>query len=562
VVGISLASFEPLLPAERAIVAELARGDFDRLGDGRRPEVADPDRVIRADLLRFLLLGGDATTRPHEKGVRVSGGWISGLLDLEGCRIPRDIGLKDCHFEAGPVLRSAIIDSLFLDGSTLPGLYADRLEARGGLTLRGSVVKGEIRLAGASIGGAVECDGLTLERPGTVVLAAGGLSANGVHLRGASVRGGIDLSGARLVAGIEGQGLVLAHPEAVALNADSIDTGSNVVLRRASITGEVRLLGALVKGDLDCLGATFSNPGGNALDLGRADIEGGFLLRGDAAVQGVLDMTGARIGTLHDEPSAWPGKGDLLLNRCIYSGFIDGPVDAETRLDWLARQSPERWGEDFWPQPYEQLATVFREMGHDEDARSVLIEKERLQRAARRARTENPVWRNVLAAKDWMLGITLGYGRQPLLAFVWLALFWLVGVAVFANANAVGAMKPNSPVILRSAEWTACRLETGNQVQLLGTEQPLLGRAAKGQNQLDCFRAQFEALSYPEFNAWMYSLDTLFPVLEIGQRGYWRPDPAQPWGGMTIGYFYFESVVGWALSLLAVAGFSGLVKSN
>ena len=32
-------------------------------------------------------------------------------------------------------------------------------------------------------------------------------------------------------------------------------------------------------------------------------------------------------------------------------------------------------------------------------------------------------------------------------------------------------------------------------------------------------------------------------------------------GWLAINYFYFQSVVGWALSLLAVAGFSGLVKS-
>ena len=71
-----------------------------------------------------------------------------------------------------------------------------------------------------------------------------------------------------------------------------------------------------------------------------------------------------------------------------------------------------------------------------------------------------------------------------------------------------------------------------------------------------------QASSYPELNVWMFSLDTLFPVLEIGQRAYWRPDPSKPWGRVTISYFYFESVVGWALSLLAVAGFSGLVRSN
>ena len=64
-------------------------------------------------------------------------------------------------------------------------------------------------------------------------------------------------------------------------------------------------------------------------------------------------------------------------------------MDAETRLDWLSRQTPERWGEDFWPQPYEQLAAVLGEMGHDEDKRRVLIEKERLSRRARRARARN-----------------------------------------------------------------------------------------------------------------------------------------------------------------------------
>ncbi|MNL74764.1 hypothetical protein D3C87_2004470 [compost metagenome] len=60
----------------------------------------------------------------------------------------------------------------------------------------------------------------------------------------------------------------------------------------------------------------------------------------------------------------------------------------------------------------------------------------------------------------------------------------------------------------------------------------------------------------------MYSLDTLLPVLDMGQRSFWRPNPTKPGGRVAINYFYFHSVVGWALSLLAVAGFSGLVKSS
>jgi hypothetical protein len=559
--GIGLSDFEPLLPAERRILAELRSGGIDRLGDGTCPAGPDPDLEVRAELLRFLMLGGAQDVRPHEKGVRVSGGWISGILDLEGCRIPRDIGLKDCRFEAAPVMRSAIIDNLFLDGSVLPGLLADRLDARGDVTLLGTTVSGPIELAGARIGGWFEADGSAVDG-GAVAIAAPGLAARGVHLRGATLKGGLNLEGARLVAGVEAQGMSLDHADGVALEADSLETGSNVILRRARITGKTNLKGCLVRGDLDGLGATFSNPGGDALDLGRADVEGGFLLREGASVVGTLDMTGARIGTLHDDRDAWPQPGDLLLNRCIYAGFIDGPADAESRLDWLARQSAQRWGEDFWPQPYEQLAAVFREMGHSEEARRVLVEKERLQRKARRARSGNRLVRGILAAKDRLLGVTLGYGRQPLLAFLWLAVIWVAGIGVFSRADDIGAMKPNSPVILRSPEWTACRLPKGQSAELVGTGQVVQGRADSGQSQLACFRRQFEALSYPEFNATMYSLDTLFPVLEIGQRNYWRPDPAQPFGGVAITFFYIESILGWALSLLAVAGFSGLVKST
>ncbi len=317
---------------------------------------------------------------------------------------------------------------------------------------------------------------------------------------------------------------------------------------------------ARINGDLDLTGARLSYPDGEALHLNRTVVRGGLFLRGGAEINGALDLTGASIDTLHDDEASWPAPGNLLLNRCLYNALIGGPMDARRRLTWLARQSPGRWGEDFWPQPYEQLAHVFREMGHDEDARTVLVEKARLQRAARRARTKNPLWRFLLGAKDRLLGVTLGYGHKPLLSLAWLLLFWGLGVAVFAFAQANVAIKPNSPVVLRSSEWTMCGVPRGEE-RMLGTV-PTSGRAAPGQSQLHCFLAQHEASSYPAFNAWMYSLDTLFPVLEIGQKDYWRPDPAKPWGPFAMGYFYFQAVVGWALSLLAIAGFSGLVRSR
>ncbi len=102
---------------------------------------------------------------------------------------------------------------------------------------------------------------------------------------------------------------------------------------------------------MDCTAASLNQPDMGALQINRAVVQGAFFLRQGAQIHGALDMTGAVIGAIHDEEKCWPGKGDLLLNRCLYGAFIGGPVDAGSRLNWLARQVPQRWGMDFWPQP-------------------------------------------------------------------------------------------------------------------------------------------------------------------------------------------------------------------
>ncbi|MDQ2634761.1 MAG: hypothetical protein M3Y43_05370 [Pseudomonadota bacterium] len=556
-----LADFQPLLPAEQDVVARLLSGVVDTLGDGSCPADPDPSRVVRADFLRFLILGGEDGCRPHEKGIRISGGWITGMLDLEACVISRDIGLSNCRFEAVPVLKAAIINRLFLDGSWLPGLQAERMEARGGVYLRAAHVLGEVRILEARLGANLECDGATIRVATGYALNARAIEARSIFTRGSVLTGGIDLSGARLAADFDCTGAEISRPDEVAISAPEIESGGGIILRKAQVDGETRFAASKVEGDFDCTDTILKNPGATALDMSRMEIKGAFFLRGDAEPDGTLILTGASIGTIHDKESCWPKKGDLLLNRCRYGGFIDSPVDANSRLDWLSRQTPGRWGEDFWPQPYEQLASVFREMGHVEDARAVLIVKERLQRRARRSRASNPILRAILFVQDVVLAITVAYGRQPLLAFVWLGLFWALGVAVYSNAESLGALKPNSAVVLRSPEWTLCGVDRSEQRLLSASQQPASGRAEAGQTQLACFREQWEVASYPEFNAWMYSLDTLLPVTELGQKAYWRPDPPKPGGTLAINYFYFQSVIGWALSLLAIAGFSGLVKS-
>ncbi len=558
-----LARFGTLGPAERVLIDGLDSGALDRLGPGGLPEAGDEARRVRADLLRYLLLGGPGAPRLHEKGIRLSGAWIVGPLDLEGCRVPRDIGLLDCLFEATPVFLSAIIDTLAFDGSDLPGLAANRLDARGDLLFRSATIRGRVALRGARIGGDLVFDGARLDSPGDRAIEAERVSVRGgVLFRGAALRGGIGLPGARIGGNLDLMGTTIENPDRPAIEADSIQVDGDVVLQLAQVTGTVSLVTGRIGGDLDLTGASFGGGGDVAVDVGRTTVGGAFFLREGASVTGALSLNGATLGAIVDDPACWPATGDLRLNRCLYGAFLGSVVGARERLDWLSRQTPERWGEDFWPQPYEQLAKVLGEMGHDEDKRRVLVEKERLARRARRKRAGSPAMRLTLLVKDAVMGLTTGYGRLPLLALVWMVVLWIAGAAFYAQLDRTDAMRPNSPVVLRSPEWVLCATTRDQTAFLpsLGTERA--GLAEPGEAQLACYRRQPEASAYPKFNALMLSADAIIPGSGSGQGAYWSPDTRTPAGYYGKWFMYFQGIAGLALGLLAVAGFSGIVKSN
>lgn len=490
----TLAEFEPLL-------AGLSSGETVSIGGTSVPSAeAGEARQLRGDFVRYLLLGGcdglkDRGIWVHEKGVRVKGALIKDVLDLEGCRISRDIVLLYCRFERVPVLRSAVIGNLILGGSTLPGLVADRLEAKGSVFLRDVQASGELRLVSARLGGDLSC------------------------------------AGARLTAGLGG----------VTLHADGLEA-KLVSFSGMLADGELRLIGAKLAGDLDCIDARLKT-----LSANRVRVEGAFFLRGKARITGELDLTGAQFATLDDDAACWPSAGGLLLNRCQYGAITSGPVTAEARIKWLSLQDESQYGQDFWPQPWEQCAKVLREMGHREEARAILIEKEKRQRADQR-KGHWFGWRWLRRFADFLMWATVAYGHKPLRAFAWLFALWVIGIGVFGKAEQYDAIKPNDVRILRSAEWFECAPSQPRNQQ---------------ESHLGCFLRQPEATSYPRFNPAIYSADTLLPIVALEMQSFWIPDDRKgPLGEWARYFLWFQIIMGWGLSLLAVAGFSGLIKSD
>jgi hypothetical protein len=173
----------------------------------------------------------------------------------------------------------------------------------------------------------------------------------------------------------------------------------------------------------------------------------------------------------------------------------------------------------------------------------VLIAKEQRQRSARRARSAQPR-RAFLWLSDGLLGLTVRYGRRPMLAFAWLAVIWLLGAAIFHQADRAGALRPNNGGVLLSAAWQACK-----------DEEP---------DRLACWRAKPEGRDWPHFDPLVYSLDLALPVVNLQMAQWWTPDEAAAWqwAEATRRWKWGQIILGWALSLLAVAGFSGLVKTD
>jgi hypothetical protein len=372
------------------------------------------------------------------------------------------------------------------------------------MTVEGSVfldqgfhATGEVRLLGARIRGQLSCRGARLENPNGDALSADGMTVEGgVFLdQGFHATGEVRLPGARIQGQLSCRGARLENPNGDALSADGMTVEGDVFLDEGfHATGAVRLLRARIRGALVCTEARFENPNGIALNLEHA-----------------------RLGGIEDDEGSWPQRGRLRIDGLEYEGFAGDrtPTDARRRLEWLRRQLP-----DFRPQPYDQLARVFRRMGREADAVEVLIAKQ--EDLIRHGKLS---WWGRLTRR--ILGVTIGHGYRSGRALLWSLAFVIAGALIFGWANARGLMAPSSPEILTDPLYRAG-----------GTIPP----------------------DYPRFEALAYSLDAFLPIVDLHQESFWLPDAGKPFGALVRIYLWIHIAAGWFLSTLFVSGVTGLVR--
>lgn len=311
----SLKGKDVLGEAERLLVENCKRGELSTLGDGSRPDGPSPERTIRADLLRYLILGGCERCRVHEKGVQVAGAWIEGQLDLSFASTKGAVRLLRCAFAEPIEADQASFNRLVLNGSSLPGLNAEGASIKGDVFLSNLNSNGKVSFSGAKIGGQLSCNGAELNGRGSLAFNAEGAAIYGsVFLRELISKGRVNFCGAKISGQFSCNGAEFYNDETVALNAQAATISGGLFLDNVKSSGEVSLSGAEIGGQLSAKGAELTGGERQALNAQGLTVTGGVSLT-SLKCRGMVSFSGAQItGFLSCGAATLNAAEEVVLN--------------------------------------------------------------------------------------------------------------------------------------------------------------------------------------------------------------------------------------------------------
>lgn len=460
---------------------------------------------------------------PGQQALVADNARIGGRLDCRGMAVEGEARMHNCHVAGSMMMAGARLDN--------PGAVA---LSGGGLTVDGGAfftgrfaAQGEVRMVGARFGANLTLAEATLKNPGGVAINLNRAKVGTVNAADLRCEGQTSLIGAEIAGDLNFMGAELNTGSATqALVAEGASIGGALILTNLRAGGEVNLRTIRVGQRVLLMGAWLDNPGNTACRLSRAQIaadvfcdemtaQGSIRLAG-ATIGGEFDLKQSRIrnatGTALDAPTlharelslrpAEPIQGLVDLSHAQIGILRDDPScwPEKLHLVGLTYQALEpqlpatdrlRWlardPRGHQPQPYEQLAAHYNAAGQPTQARRVLYARERNQRQGK-----TPM------ARTWSLlqDITVGYGYQPGRALAWLVILLAAGSIIFA-------ITPPAPL------------------------QPTTA---------------------PHFNAVVYSLDLLLPVVDLGQKHAFNPVGPEQW------FSYILVAAGWVLVTTVAAG--------
>jgi hypothetical protein len=559
----------------------------------------------------------------------------SGEIRLNGCTIDRNLDCSGASLSnpGGYSLSAAgahIKGSAYFSATHEWGTYHQKrpFTSNGMLRLEGAEIEGQLDCSGGTFVAtafssnqadppdnhiyAISADGLNV---GSDILFTQGEDAN--HPFTAS--GAISLISARVGGDFSCEKATFNFPGEEALSADGIVVDGTTFFDEVRANGTLRFVQAALKQGFYLNGATFDTTAGckswtksekniAAIELGGpscgvyapyAEVGGVFWWAKVTKVanadplrnQFSLFISGSKASSIEDDQSSWEALDWFEVTGCQFEAFVNlSDADTRWRLHELDRQYaqinidpgwpdlalvvmracrrlrdflPHKAGQladslreaikQFKPEPYLQLAKTFRAAGYEAAAQDVLIRLERNKTRYSDIGFFHQFWR-------YMLDIFLCYGYAPfrpvLIVLAWAA----VSATVFQSGYDSGQIVPS-----KDNQATASDSSPPNQATQPATKPKPPPPTA--------------------FNAIVYAVDTLVPIVDLNQKKNWNVQTmsasAKDAAGQSLGCWeaiekvwrtipgwglglllIFNTFFGWLMTTLFAAGVSGLLRTE
>jgi len=387
------------------------------------------DGSLSAEGIRIWNRGGNAIQMTNAK--------IGKLFYLNKSRILGRVNLSQLE------TTNALIHDTYISDTSDMVFMLDGARARN-VDLRRSVFRGTTICSNMSVDKQIDLGDCLFVKPFDDALVLSGTLSKALYMYNTQSRGSVMAVSANF-------SLVLApgavfdgagSPKALTLQGATIEQDLNFSgydeMPAAKFVGCLSLMDARIGHSLNLIGVFFEAHKSFriCLDMCRTQVGGALKIRSLAGSRdGRFILDGAVIDTLDDNPNTgWPSEGLLDLDGLTYRAIkIPGKGGlgtelSDSRIAWLKKQyqngTPEQG--EFRPQPFEQLAKVFRGQGYDYAAMQISIEKRELQRKY--------ADRGIARLLHTGLKITSDYGYSPARALIWFVA-WVALGAVIAKAG-------------------------------------------------------------------------------------------------------------------------------
>lgn len=609
---------------ELTLVKALRAGKVCKFEYNGPKALPESQRTVRGDVLGKILrsenLGSERKAFKLPRNVHIYGAFIKGKLDMSDTDTGLVLSIRHSRFDSEVNFSRAKLVLLDLNHSELVGIEMQFIMTASHLWLIDVKNEGPLNIVCANIGGQLAISSKNrqtrLKNPsGKAINAQGAKIEQGVFLRGAYIEGYVGFTGAKIngpfsAVSISAYTTTFRNLNRVAISAQGAQITNGVFLSGAQIEGRVLFIRTKIGGQFVLKNTKIISLRKSALSLQGAEIKDLLWLANMAhPVLGDIDLNGASLSRIAIDDYSYP-LGRIILDGTTYTNLFNPNQNAGNQKahkiaqGWLLTLSkdqrkkrftnaskPQARGKDdlsnpmgYWPAfaslcislakdgeiylpqtelkqeakkamnnvivrthtrtpfAYRQFASVLDTNGHEREARKIRI-------LAAKAFTERtvlalyPNWKRTPAKilrwclrksyRGWrsVLRRTTGYGEHLQYAAYWLLALLIVGTISF---------EVFTPDMVPAKERFYMTADAYNSWKSNGTLPE----------------------AYPKFNPFLYALDVMLPIVDIGQESHWRPKNVDRWWNGPRIYNHLHLAMGWFLSTIGIAGLTGLLKDK